>query len=268
MHSMLQVYELVLLVSAVGLTISTLEFWAIVPTFSPAGVHSGTITRLRFRAPRSSRLDSLMDRLFSEQAVRALLILRLMALGLALLAPLGSALFSAAMTLLVLNILAFNVRRLLGDDGSDQMTAIVLITVWLCVGPHSTAFIQLIGLWFIALQACLSYASAGIAKLISPEWRSGRAIFGIFNTTTYGHEWAAKFLRERPGLQKFLAWQVIVVESLFPLCLVLPEPWGWAFLGWGALFHLQCAAIMGLNSFFWAFTATYPAIVYVSATVG
>jgi len=34
------------------------------------------------------------------------------------------------------------------------------------------------------------------------------------------------------------------------------------FLGWGLAFHLMNALVMGLNSFLWAFLATYGAIIY------
>jgi hypothetical protein len=59
----------------------------------------------------------------------------------------------------------------------------------------------------------------------------------------------------------------MVMETLFPLCLVLPAPWGWALLGWGVLFHVLCAVIMGFNGFLWAFLAAYPAIRYVAAAL-
>ena len=71
----------------------------------------------------------------------------------------------------------------------------------------------------------------------------------------------------RRGVGVALCWSVIVMETLFPLCLVVPQPWGWPFLGWGVAFHLLCAVIMGLNSFFWAFVATYPALLYASASL-
>jgi hypothetical protein len=267
MDALLHVYQYMLWLCAFGLAVGTLEYLAVVPAFANTGVYSGRITRLRMRPPGNPRLEPLLDRLFGERVVRVLLFTRLLLLALAVVFPIGSAAFSVVMGLLVVNVLAFNWRRMYGDDGSDQMNSILLLTLWLCVGPHSTALVLKLGLGFIALQACLSYATAGIAKLLSAQWRGGEAIFRIFNTAAYGIGPVARFLGRHPGFGRLLCWSVIVIECLFPLCLFLPEPWNWTFLVWGALFHLQCAVIMGLNSFLWAFLATYPALLFVSSTL-
>jgi len=261
----LKVYQVVLFICVCGLIVSTLEYLAIGRSFSSVGVYSWKIIQLRFNAPHGRYIKSAFDVLFNEKGVKVLLILRLLSLLLVLAVPIDGAWFSLVISLLVVNNLAFNWRRLLGDDGSDQMSSIILITLALCVGTRGSEFILNVGLWFIALQACLSYNAAGIAKLISPQWRSGEAIYRIFNTGTYGLKWVARFLENHRGMCVLLCWSVIIMETLFPLCLVLPEPWNWTFFIWGALFHLQCAVIMGLNSFLWAFIATYPAIIYVSS---
>ena len=262
----LKVYQVILFICVSGLIISTLEYVFIAPSFSANGVYAWKIIRLRFRAPRGQYVNSAFDILFNQDGVKVLLILRLLTLMLVLAVPIGGAWFSLLIAMLVINNLAFNWRRMLGDDGSDQMSSIILVTLALCVrsGGSSTFLLQ-VGLWFIALQACLSYSAAGIAKLVSEQWRSGEAIYRIFNTGTYGMKSVARFLENRKGFCVLLCWSVIIIETLFPLCLVLPEPWNWTFLVWGALFHLQCAVIMGLNSFLWAFVATYPAIIYVSS---
>jgi hypothetical protein len=48
---------------------------------------------------------------------------------------------------------------------------------------------------------------------------------------------------------------------------VLPYPCIWIALIAAGAFHLGCALIMGLNSFLFAFTATYPAIYFVAGQV-
>jgi hypothetical protein len=60
-----------------------------------------------------------------------------------------------------------------------------------------------------------------------------------------------------------LAWSVIVLETLFPLCVIVHPPLFWVFLLWGLGFHIFCAFFMGLNNFVWAFVATYPALLFV-----
>jgi len=247
--------------------VSTLEYWVIAREFGTAGVYSWRILQLRPGVPRGTPIGALMGGLFAEAGMRGLLLLRLLALAWIVATPLGRWPFSAGMALLVATTLILTWRRLFGDDGSDQMNMIVLITLLLCVGPQSTPFLLQAGLWFIALQACLSYTTAGLAKVVSPTWRSGEAVYGVFNTGAYGLARVAHSLERRRWLKLFLCWSVIGMEILFPLCLLLPAPWGWFFLAWGFTFHLLCAIIMGLNSFFWAFIATYPAIFFVSALV-
>lgn len=49
--------------------------------------------------------------------------------------------------------------------------------------------------------------------------------------------------------------------------LFVDRPIMWVMLGVGVLFHATIAALMGLNSFFIAFVATYPAVAYLNALV-
>lgn len=261
----LQAYQVVLWLWALGLAITTFEFLAIAPSFGRAGVYSWRITELRLPARlQQPRGKALLERFFEERGIRVLLLTRVALLLLVVATPIASLPFSLGMGLLVLTNLAFTWRRIWGDDGSDQMSSIILVTIFLCVGPHSTPFLLQLGLWFLVLEACLSYSASGIAKIFSGQWRSGDAVFRILNTGAYGIPWVARFLEPRKRLNFFLAWSVVGVESLFPFVLVLPEPWNWSFLVWGAVFHLMAAVVMGLNSFFWAFAATYPAIVYIA----
>jgi hypothetical protein len=260
----LHAYQLVLWLWAFGLAVTTFEFLTIIPSFSKAGVYAWRITELRLPTWLQHRSKALLKRLFEVRGVRVLLLTRAALLLLVVAAPIASLPFSLGMGLLVLTNLAFTWRRIWGDDGSDQMSSIILITIFLCVGPHSTPFLLQLGLWFLALEACLSYTASGIAKIGSEQWRNGEAVFRILNTGAYGIPWVARFLEPRKRLNFLLAWSVVGVESLFPLVLILPEPWNWNFLVWGAIFHLMTAVVMGLNSFFWAFVATYPAIVYIA----
>jgi hypothetical protein len=262
MDDLLAVYKAVLAPCLIGLTVSTLEYWAIGRAFRDDGTYSWKVLRGRTTVPYLDRLAS-----FDERGVRLLLSGRLVALLLVAVAPLGSWAFSAALGGLILANTVFAWRRGFGDDGSDRMNTIVLVTVFLCVGPQSTPFILQVGLWFIALQACLAYATAGLAKLRSPTWRLGEALPQVFDTRTYGLAAVGQLLTRQRCLRRPLCWSVIAMETLFPLCLVLPTPWGWAFLAWGVLFHVLCAVIMGFNMFLWAFLATYPAILYVSGVL-
>lgn len=258
-------YQIIVYIFGVGMIISTLEYVSLIREFSQDGIYSWRVLRLMspFRG-RDQHLDSIVSAVYDERGVRVLLGLRLVgAMGLVIM-PLGSLSFSIAACLLVIGTLLFGARQVFGEDGSDQLNSILAVTIFACVGPHSTPFILDVGLWFLALQLSLAYFSAGAAKVISRVWRSGTAVFEIFDTASYGHEPVARYLLRYPAISWFLSWSVISFELLFPLGLVLPSLALAAFLVWGVVFHLSCAAIMGLNNFVWSFVGTYPAMVYTA----
>src|SRR5947199_684885 len=144
-------------------------------------------------------------------------------------------------------------------DGSDSMAPQLFGALLLGFLPGTSLALHA-ALWYNALQGCLTYATAGLVKVRSPLWHSGEALFGIFNTRAYGHPAVARFLYGRPRLTKVLSWGAVAAEVTFPLALVLGYPYGLVFLGWGVAFHGANALVMGINSFFWSFVSTYPAI--------
>jgi hypothetical protein len=193
------------------------------------------------------------------------LILALVSVPIANPAFITSPAFSLIIWVLVIENLIFTWRRVMGDDGSDQMSALILMTVAICVGPQSSPLLLKIGLWYLAAQCCLAYEAAGVAKLVSPLWRGGEAIPAILSTQSYGSPRIAGILKSRRPLSLMLTWTVVIAECAFPLVLVVPWPWNLIFLAWSIAFHLTTAIIMRLNSFLWAFVATYPAILYSAA---
>jgi hypothetical protein len=258
-------YRCVVAIFSVGLAISSLEYLAIRREFRADGLYSWPIVRtaLLRRTPPPS-IDRLLGAIYGARGVTLLLGTRLTAAVGLLLATPASAGFSVAAAILVVSHLTFSARQVFGDDGSDQMNSILAVTVFLCAGFWSTRVIVNAGLWFLALQACLSYFSAGAAKLVSETWRSGAAVRQIFDTGSYGTEAVARFLSHWPAIGILASWGVITFEILFPLTLIAPAPVTWAFLVCGTLFHVANAGVMGLNSFLWSFVATYPALLFVS----
>lgn len=264
----LETYHIVVLLFACGLIVTTLEYLAISSEFGPTGIYAWRLHGLEWSAAfRTGALGQLVARLYGQRGMALLLSLRLIGLAAAVIAPPGSLTFTVAMLGVVLTTLFVNIRHLYGGDGSDQMFTLLSITLLLCLTPWSSPFQLRAGLWFIAGQAVLSYCAAGIAKLVSAEWRSGEAVYRIFNTGSYGLPAVGRFLARRPAVQKFLSWNVIACEVFFPLCLFGPPEVTWFFLGWGTLFHLLNAQIMGLNTFLWAFLATYPAILFAARDI-
>jgi hypothetical protein len=246
----------------VGATISTLEWLANWSQLRAGGLFSWQVVESQ-PALAGTLWGRLTSVFLAYPNILGLLAVRLIAL-LALLPAIASGRFAAwILGVVVTTTVLLNVRSPYGMDGSDQMATQVFGSLFLGFLPGTTLALDA-ALWYIALQGCLSYATAGLVKVLSPLWHCGDALFGIFNTRTYGHPAVARFLHGRPVLTKALSWGVVAAEVAFPLALILRYPYGLVLLGWGVVFHALNALVMGINSFFWSFVATYPAILYCS----
>ncbi|MGH9584743.1 MAG: hypothetical protein ACRD4O_17620 [Bryobacteraceae bacterium] len=259
------IFSIATLASA-GAAISTLEWIAGRRQLQDDGLFSWMVIGTRPSAVGTGPFAGSLNYLLSFHPFLSLLILRLVAL---MLLPVSLWFGRGALLMLsivVLSSLLMHFRSPWGMDGSDQMLTQVFGALFLCTAAGSLLAAQA-ALWFIAGQACLSYATAGIAKARSAYWHDGKAVFAIFNTRTYGYEPIARFLLARPRTTKTLTWAAVVMESAFCLALIAGYPGCLLFIAWGVAFHLMNAAVMGLNSFFWSFIATYPAVIYCSIAV-
>lgn len=167
--------------------------------------------------------------------------------------------------LIVANV-ALYFRHGYGLDGADQMSLLILLTVFLCTVIINNNAIKEVGVWFIALQLSISYIIAGVAKLISSQWRSGLALQGIFSTYTYGTVLTKKIFTNHKSLSMVFCWTVIIFEITYPFVLFFNAEM--FFISIGILFHLSIAVIMGLNDFVWRFATAYPLFYYISKFSG
>lgn len=158
-------------------------------------------------------------------------------------------------------------RKIIDGDGAEQMTDIVLISAALALLPVPSDARITLAVIFIAAQAVLSYFTAGVAKLISPIWRSGGALPAILGTYGHGLATVSRIMTSRPAVGFVLGWAVILFEVSFPLVLLAPSSVAIAVLGIGLTFHLVSAVLMGLNSFLWPFPATYACVLAARASL-
>lgn len=255
----------VIYVYSVSVILTSLEYLSISRQFSDVGYYSWKVFRITGQVPRlSARLMTLQNVLLGRTGVRTLLLLRLTAAVGAITSPLGTWRQWLALAMLAVLSCIFSWRQKYGEDGADQMTNLVGITLFLVVGPFQPELLLFFGICFIALQAMLSYLSAGVAKLISPVWQSGAAVGLIVDNATYGSQGAGNFLRKLPGVGKAVTWGTVLFEVTFPVMIFLPWPAPAIALVSGACFHLSIALVMGLNNFVPAFLSTYPALFFVS----
>jgi hypothetical protein len=206
----------------------------------------------------------LLDRLLAPRAYRVLIVLRL-ALALGLMSGglgLGGAamLFAMALVLLLRWRGAFN-------GGSDFMTLVGLTGLLIAhvVGALATPELGWrAGLWYVTLQSITSYFVSGWVKLLHPSWRKGRALPQFLDTGIHGPLPAESVFR-RPWLARTVSWSFTVWEGLMPLALLDPRLAVVLCTVAGA-FHFLVFRFFGLNRFFWAWLATFPAIVYCAGS--
>jgi hypothetical protein len=149
------------------------------------------------------------------------------------------------------------------NGGSDAMTVVILLALSVAAAGQGRRSVAIVCLGYVAVQATLSYLIAGIAKLKESQWRNGSALRRLFDSTQYVIPDLVRRCLARPAPCAVACWLVIAFECSFPL-LWLGTQLCLSILVCGALFHLSNAAVLGLNRFFFAWLASYPALLYFS----
>ena len=245
------------LLCACSLLLQTLEHWCIADSTDPEGVWSWPVQRADI--PDSAVWTKrFLDGAFLPQYYRAMLVLR--GLGAVLLAWSGASLGLACWLFLSQLLLLVRWRGAF-NGGSDFMTLIVLTGMLIAQCMAQAGDPELgwrAGLWYISLQTVTSYFMSGWVKLLQPQWRSGEALVVFLNGAIYG-PLPARHLLSRPLLARAAAWAFIVWECSFPLVFVGPLT-ALFFCATAVVFHFLVFWFFGLNRFFWAWLATFPAI--------
>lgn len=157
--------------------------------------------------------------------------------------------------------------RVVGIDGSDQLQSITVIGLCFANIFQDNRVSEVI-LYFFAFQIVLAYATAGLAKALSPYWRNGDVLGKILNTYSYGAERPARFLLSHKRHNLAATYFPIVFLTTFPLIFVLNSDMVlYGYLLAGLLFHAGNAILMGLNNFLLTFPVLYPALVYTHARI-
>lgn len=241
---------------AVWCTIASLELLVVRAAFRPGGALGSDLTGL----VRGRMTPAILG----PRAFEIVAALRL-AGGLALPVAGGA---SAAVLLVILGCTILLSVASGGGDGADKIAlvacaAALLIALGLLLGDR---LLCLAGLAWGAGQVVIAYVTSGVAKLASRVWRDGSALAAAMTSYRSGHPVAAAVVRRRPAARA-LAWGVMLVETLFPLALVAPPPVCLAILATLGAFHAATAIVMGLNTYPWAFIATYPCIMAANAII-
>ncbi|MFJ3169696.1 alpha/beta fold hydrolase [Streptomyces roseus] len=154
-------------------------------------------------------------------------------------------------------------RHRYGTDGSDQVATLVQGATGLARLSRSTQTQDAL-LWYVALQANLSYAASGWVKLLGERWRDASALPGVMRTRTYGSEKIYRLTQRHPKTSKYVQHGVLALECLFPLVHLAGGRLTRPVLASAASFHVANGFIMGLGRFMTAFPSMHPMVAYTT----
>jgi pimeloyl-ACP methyl ester carboxylesterase len=249
-------------IAAVTHVVASLEYLARPRDRHWGGLNNWEISgrALHVRSPRLARvLDVVADR----RTTTALHILRV-PVALSLMAPTRRGARLAADATLAGTSAALYPRHHYGTDGSDQVSFLVQAVAAFARTAQRNPRVVDAALWYAALQAVLSYAVSGWAKLAGPSWRSGDALTGVTRTLTYGDPVAWKLFHRYPRAARLLGTSVVAMECTFPIVFAGRGRLAPVMLAAASAFHAGNARIMGLGRFVWAFLSMHPAVLYTS----
>jgi hypothetical protein len=148
------------------------------------------------------------------------------------------------------------------NGGSDTATVHFLIG---CVLSEAGIFFDetgvKLGLAWITVQITLSYFVAGLAKARSRRWWNGEALKEFVSSPRYATPAPLQAFLARPLVAQASSLGVLLFELCFPIVHRVPTALPVA-LAIGACFHLANFFVFGLNRFFFAWIAGYPALWY------
>jgi len=242
----------------VARAVCLLELACSLKDMQPGGLLNWTVTGLvDFSSPSGARvhLEALIARL-SHKLFILLLAVDAVVVTTLFIFPSNSILLIAAAALMLIQMK----RHYMSYDGADEM--IFFCFVALSVGRIAGA--DKVTAWFLAAEASLAYLVAGAYKAASPFWKKGQALVLITRTRLFGHEGVARMLQRYPAATRSLEFVFVLWECIFPIALLVPLKILLPMLAIGLIFHIACAWVMGLNTFIWAFLATYPALIFAN----
>ncbi|MBP7843303.1 MAG: HTTM domain-containing protein [Proteobacteria bacterium] len=152
------------------------------------------------------------------------------------------------------------------NGGSDSMTLLVLGALVIAITFKNHPKAPIASLWYIAIQSSFSYFIGGFVKIKESSWWNGKALKDFLRSSQYLIPETIKALCAHKGLLILLSWTIMLFEILFPFILFFTH-FKMEILFIGAIFHALNIYLFGLNRFFYAWVATYPALYYCSNSI-
>ncbi|MDG9703533.1 alpha/beta fold hydrolase [Streptomyces sp. DH37] len=186
------------------------------------------------------------------------------ACGLGMLLPGNSRWRAAGSLYLGATTTLLQARHRYGSDGSDQVATQVQAVTGLARLSNSPQVKDAL-MWYLAIQANMSYAASGWVKMAGTKWRDGSALPGVMRTRTYGFEHAYRLTQRYPRASRAAQHAVLAMECLFPVVYLAGGRLTRPMLGAAGGFHVVNAFVMGLGRFMTAFPAMHPMVAYTAA---
>jgi hypothetical protein len=143
------------------------------------------------------------------------------------------------------------------NGGSDYMN---LLLLWLVsLGLWRQGLMAKVCVYYMGFQLCLSYFKAGWIKLRHSNWRQGRALPAFLRSNMYERAPWLESLTAHQAVNIALSWTIILFEVSLPVAVLNPHL-TLVYITAGLVFHAGNAYVFGLNRFFFAWLAAYPAI--------
>ena len=260
-------YRAILLILSIGLVISGVEDLKTWSVFYSKGLLSWKVSKLSYKWLAKGPLSNLLDFLLNDRVFKDTIFLRIIAPGLLFLLTILNIISPSLLCMLFFLNILIALRSPYSLDGAYQMYLILLAALSIGTTFGINSQVAVLSLWFIVAELVVAYFISGITKLFSPIWRKPYALNVIFSTRTYGHNGFYRLIQKSNAITIIASWSVFLFETLFFTVLFFPPHYTVLFLIVGISFHFFNAFFMGLNNFFFAFLATYPALLYCVSTI-
>ena len=126
-------------------------------------------------------------------------------------------------------------RRVLSEDSTAQQYVGALL--------HTGA------VWAVALQLCLVYATAGLAKVAGEVWQNGTALYYILRTGEFAWTGYGAAIWTNSVLVTLLTYGTVAFQISFPFLLIAHPATRRLALVLGMGFHLGIGLVLGLHTF-------------------
>lgn len=165
--------------------------------------------------------------------------------------------FWVVLTLLLSHILVCFRFRGTFNGGSDMMLFVVLSGLLIGSWSPQENF-RAAGEIYVAIHLFLSYFKAGLIKIRSADWRSGRALPAFLKRSLFPEiRKLGTKLESRPTLALWLAGSVVAFELSIVLVPVFPQM-AVSYCGIAIAFHAVNVRVFGLSRFLLVWSAAWP----------